>query len=201
MSRQFNYPSLNAGGELLVNKSGRFIRLLSATGANNGQLTIRFPEQAGLKGNFEVPLNPGTWLQLPPDERFTEFFIVTPNALTDVSLIVADGIYGDDRLTFTGGVLEVANVGGNLNEIADGSGPVTVGAGATVSIAPTNLNRRNLFVFNLGSAPLYLRSDSANQTSALVLAGGNFGFVELQSEVFAYNPSGGAIDVLVSELV
>lgn len=200
MSRRFFYPSLPAGGQLFVATSGRFIRLLSATGGSAGGLNVRFPEQQGMASAFAMPLNPGTWFQLPAGERFSEFFIETPDALTDVEIIVADGVYGDDRLTLSGDILETSAVGGSLNEIADGAGPVSVGAGACVSIAAANAGRQTLFVRNTGGSALYLRSDNVTQESAIEVAGGQTAFVEITSEVFAYNPSGAAVDVQVSEI-
>jgi hypothetical protein len=200
MSREYSYPSLGAGERLHVNKTGRFIRLVEALGGSSGQLVISFPEQTGMSTPFDVPLSPGTWIQLPAGEQFSEFFIYTPQALTDVKLIVTDGIYGDDRLVLSGNVLNINTLGGTLSEIADGAGPVSVSAGSCVSIAPDNFGRQNLFIRNTGSNSIFIRSDNTTAESAIEVAAGQTAFIEVTDEVFAYNPGGAAINVQVSEI-
>jgi hypothetical protein len=199
MSQEFNYPTLAANSRLYVATRGRFIRVLNVTGADF--VTIEFPNQAGLKSPFSLPLYAGTWLKLPDDQYFSEFFIVVGAApVSDVKITVVDGIFGDDRLALTGGSLNTNALGGTLSEVADGAAPVLVGAGLSVQVAAANPSRQNIIVRNTGAAAVYIRSDATAAASAFEVGAGQSVFAEIVSAVFVYNPSGAAINIQVSEI-
>ena len=164
-----------AGGAVEWNRYGDAFGCLHAT----GEFFVQFDNQP------RTQFRQGLTFEAP--EKFSQVLITnrSENELR-VEVFAAQGQLRDARLTlpadleaFTGAARVIT------------SSKVQVGSGERIQIAPSNSDRVEMLVTNMGASPVFLGDDSVIWAQGLPLASGSTATLNIQTEIYAYAQAAG----------
>ena len=172
-----------AGGAVEWNRYGDAFGCLDAT----GDFFVKFDSQP------RTQFRKGLTFEAP--EKFNQVRLEnrSENELR-VEVFAAQGQLRDARLTlpadleaFTGAARVIT------------SSKVEVGSGERIQIAPSNADRVELLVTNMGSSPVFLGDDSVVWGQGLPLAAGSTATLNIQTEIYAYAQAAGIQTLAILE--
>ena len=184
--RSFTY-TLAGGQSEQINFPANYIACLSATDGFKVGLGQGAPES-----DFEAGL------QFRAVEGWTHTILRNPNAsAVTVTIQLGIGDVRDSRLSIPAGTA----LGQASGATASSSAAQSVSATSVASVLAENANRRQAIICNDDSAAaVYVRFGNTAAAGGVKLQPGGVAILETTAQIYVYNPSGGAVDILASEI-
>ena len=201
-AKTFRY-TLAAGEEIHVPVNlCRYVRCTENSSAASFKVAIG-------QGDAWQPFTVGQSIKTAPNEAPFTYLGVwndTAGSIT-IELRVGTGDFLDDRLQYSGSV-KIENTAGTTVETTQISGDtfansqVAVADSTATLLAATSATRNVLTVFNpigLGGAPLYIGASGVNASNGFPVAPQATATIRNRAAIYAYQASGGSVDVPIVE--
>lgn len=175
-----------ANGETNAAITGQFFTVLTS---NHQSFKIGLGDQSQL-ADFAAGLS----YRMPSEAVFHQVRIVnTSGTALTVELAYGFGTFRDGRLVIDGGIAVLSP--DTVTSTAD----VTATASTTSQLIAANLDRKELFLVNMGSATLRIGDSNAGASRGVPLAPGEKMIMTTTAAVSAYNPDASGCDVAIIE--